>query len=75
MRSGVAVYAAALAAAAAIFLLFPGIDLWAAGLFYRPGAGFLGNWVCHESRAEAGMPTNPHPSHEHEGFTNPRREL
>ncbi len=46
MKSGVAAYAAALAAAAAIFLLFPGLDLWAAGLFYRPGAGFfLGNWA------------------------------
>ena len=27
-------------------ILFPGIDLWASGLFYRPGAGFfLGDWL------------------------------
>ncbi|HZB91099.1 MAG TPA: phosphatase PAP2 family protein, partial [Stellaceae bacterium] len=41
MRGALAAYAAAFAAAAAVFLLFPGIDLWAAGLFYRPGAGFF----------------------------------
>jgi lipid A 4'-phosphatase len=36
---------AALVAAAALFLLFPGIDLWASGLFYRPGDGFfLSSW-------------------------------
>ncbi len=28
-----------------LFLLFPGIDLWASGLFYRPGEGFfLAQW-------------------------------
>jgi lipid A 4'-phosphatase len=44
MRRTLAAYAAALVLAAAVFLLFPGIDLWAAGLFYRPDAGFyLGN--------------------------------
>ena len=46
MRRGVAVYAAAFALAAAIFLLFPGIDLWASGLFYRPESRFfLGDWA------------------------------
>jgi len=40
-----AAYVAALALAAAIFLLFPGIDLWASGLFYRAGSGFfLAQW-------------------------------
>jgi lipid A 4'-phosphatase len=34
-------------------ILLPGIDLWASGLFYRPGEGFfLGNWppfrIAHE---------------------------
>ncbi|MCC0062522.1 MAG: phosphatase PAP2 family protein [Defluviimonas sp.] len=33
--------AAAYAAAAVIFSLWPGIDLWVSGLFYRPGAGFF----------------------------------
>jgi lipid A 4'-phosphatase len=41
MRSAVAAYVAALALVTALFLLFPGIDLWAAGLFWRPGAGFF----------------------------------
>jgi lipid A 4'-phosphatase len=37
--------AAALLSAAALFQLFPGIDLWASGLFYRPGDGFfLESW-------------------------------
>jgi lipid A 4'-phosphatase len=39
------VYAALVVAASALFLVFPGIDLWASGLFYRPGAGFfLKDW-------------------------------
>ncbi|HEX7967988.1 MAG TPA: hypothetical protein VF502_07200, partial [Stellaceae bacterium] len=42
---GVAAFAAALALAMALFLLFPGVDLWAGGLFYRPDAGFfLAQW-------------------------------
>lgn len=46
MSRGVAAYAAAVALAAAIFLLFPGIDLWASGLFYRPERHFfLGDWA------------------------------
>src|SRR5689334_14503147 len=46
MRRGVAAYAAAFALTAAIFLLFPGIDLWASGLFYRPESHFfLGDWA------------------------------
>ncbi|HWG78126.1 MAG TPA: phosphatase PAP2 family protein [Stellaceae bacterium] len=46
MRRGVAAYAAVFALAAAIFLLFPGIDLWTSGLFYRPeGHFFLGDWA------------------------------
>jgi lipid A 4'-phosphatase len=46
MKRGVAAYAAVFALAAAIFLLFPGIDLWASGLFYRPeGRFFLGDWA------------------------------
>src|SRR5690348_3731222 len=45
MRHGVVAYAAAFALAAAIFLLFPNIDLWASGLFYRPESRFfLGDW-------------------------------
>jgi lipid A 4'-phosphatase len=45
MRRAVAAYIAALVLAAAVFLLFPGIDLWASGLFYRPGEGFfLAQW-------------------------------
>src|SRR5438270_225195 len=46
MSRGVAAYAAAFALAAAIFLLFPSIDLWASGLFYRPDSRFfLGDWA------------------------------
>lgn len=37
----VAAYVAALALTALLFMLFPGIDLWASSLFYRPGAGFF----------------------------------
>jgi lipid A 4'-phosphatase len=36
-----AAYGVALIAAAAIFLLFPSIDLWASGAFYRAGTGFF----------------------------------
>jgi lipid A 4'-phosphatase len=44
-RRAILVYGAALVTAAAVFSLFPGIDLWASGLFYRSGAGFfLGDW-------------------------------
>ena len=46
MSRCVATYAAALALVAAIFLLFPGIDLWASGLFYRPESRFfLADWA------------------------------
>src|SRR5229473_2582735 len=46
MRRGLAAYTAVLALAAAIFLLFPGIDLWASGLFYRPESRFfLADWA------------------------------
>lgn len=46
MSRAVAAYAAAAALAAALFLLAPGIDLWAAGLFHRPDAGFfLSHWA------------------------------
>jgi lipid A 4'-phosphatase len=41
MLRGPAVYVAALAAAAVFFLLLPGVDLWASGLFYRPEGGFF----------------------------------
>jgi lipid A 4'-phosphatase len=34
-------YVAAAALAGALFLLAPGVDLWASGLFYRPGDGFF----------------------------------
>ena len=34
-------YLAAVGAALAVFLLAPGIDLWASGLFFRPGEGFF----------------------------------
>lgn len=45
MSRAVAAYVAALALATALFLLFPGVDLWAARLFYRPDAGFfLSHW-------------------------------
>ena len=51
----------------AIFLLFPGLDLWVSGLFYRPGQGFwmggyrwlqeLRNayWILGDSLALAGL--------------------
>src|SRR5260221_1869859 len=46
MSRGVAAYAAALAVVATIFLLLPGIDLWASGLFYRPESRFfLADWA------------------------------
>lgn len=39
------VYVAIVVAATALFLLAPGIDLWASGLFYRPDTGFfLSGW-------------------------------
>ena len=42
---GAAGFAAALAFAVLLFLLFPGVDLWASGLFYRGEAGFfLAQW-------------------------------
>jgi lipid A 4'-phosphatase len=34
-------YLAALVAAGALFLLAPGIDLWASGMLFEPGRGFL----------------------------------
>jgi lipid A 4'-phosphatase len=34
-------YLASVAAAVGLFLLAPGIDLWASGLFFRPGEGFF----------------------------------
>ena len=37
----VLLYLAGVGAAAALFLLAPGIDLWASGLFFRPGEGFF----------------------------------
>lgn len=37
----VLLYLAAVCAASALFLLAPGIDLWASGLFFRPGDGFF----------------------------------
>jgi lipid A 4'-phosphatase len=41
----VALYIVAFVATALLFSLFPGIDVWASGLFYRAGAGFfLGGW-------------------------------
>jgi len=40
-RRGLALYGAAVAAAAALFTFFPQIDLWTSGLFYRPGEGFF----------------------------------
>ena len=46
MSRGLAAYTAVLALAAAIFLLFPGIDLWTSGLFYRPESRFfLADWA------------------------------
>jgi lipid A 4'-phosphatase len=45
-RRALAAYGTGLALAAGLFLLFPDIDLWAAGLFYRPGASFfLAHWL------------------------------
>lgn len=42
---GVALYGALVAAATALFLLFPGIDLTMSRLFYEPGQGFvLARW-------------------------------
>jgi lipid A 4'-phosphatase len=42
----VAAYGAALAIATAFFLLFPGVDLWASGLFWRADGGFfLAQWA------------------------------
>ncbi len=42
---GVAIYAGLLGAAVALFLLLPQIDLWASGLFYVRGEGFvLAHW-------------------------------
>jgi len=41
MGRGVAAYAAAAILATAIFLLVPGLDLWASGLLYRPEDGFF----------------------------------
>ena len=37
----VLLYAGAVVAAIALFLLAPDIDLWTSGLFYRPGEGFF----------------------------------
>jgi len=46
MTKPLLVYLAALLAASALFLLAPGIDLWASGLFYRPGESFfLAQWA------------------------------
>ncbi len=67
MSRGVAAYAAALALVAAIFLLFPGIDLWASGLFYRPESRFfLADWApvrgiycCYRSRSGRGCWSMP----------------
>ena len=43
---GVAIYAAFFAAAVALFLLLPQLDLWVSGLFYARGRGFvLANWL------------------------------
>ena len=38
---GVLLYLVAVGAAIAVFLLAPGLDLWASGLFFRPGEGFF----------------------------------
>ena len=46
MSRAVALYVAALVLATVLFLIFPAIDLWAAGLFYHPGSGFfLSQWL------------------------------
>jgi lipid A 4'-phosphatase len=43
---GVAIYAAFFAAALALFLLLPQLDLWVSSLFYARGRGFvLANWL------------------------------
>ncbi len=41
MSRAIVLYAATFALAAALFSLFPGIDLWTSGLFYRPEEGFF----------------------------------
>lgn len=41
MRRGPLIYLAAVAAMLVLFWTAPGIDLWASGLFYRPGQGFF----------------------------------
>jgi len=46
MSRGLALYAAIVAAAAGASLAFPGVDLWASGLFYHAdGRFFLGEWL------------------------------
>lgn len=46
MARRVALFLAAFLVVTGVFLLFPGIDLWASGLFYRPGEGFfLAGWL------------------------------
>jgi lipid A 4'-phosphatase len=46
MTRGIAAYTALLVLAAAMFLIFPDIDLWASALFYSPqGRFFLGDWA------------------------------
>jgi lipid A 4'-phosphatase len=43
---GVTIFAAVFAAALALFLLLPQLDLWVSGLFYARGRGFvLANWL------------------------------
>ena len=45
MAARIAWFVAAFVVAMGALVLFPGIDLWASGLFYRPGAGFyLATW-------------------------------
>jgi lipid A 4'-phosphatase len=39
-KRSVLIYAGAVVAASALFLLAPGIDLWASGLLFRPNGGF-----------------------------------
>lgn len=46
MSRGMAAYTALFVLAAAMFLAFPHIDLWASGLFYSPESRFfLGDWA------------------------------
>jgi lipid A 4'-phosphatase len=46
MSKRLLLYVAALIVASALFLLAPGLDLWASGLFYRPEDGFfLAQWA------------------------------